>query len=396
MKGSESVYALIAPASEGKALAPIMNTAKLVYYDTSSVYCSSYYLKGFCELGDDGKTEVGVCNSLPARLKSAIRDPAWQHLLFAMCLFRYRQGGKERFFCIDTHDANSLDICNKSQGYHLPLLHHVDAYFKVNFNPQEIARTPELRSHRDKIWSAAQFFPLRPPLVPALSRRMILPSRLWGFKPGSSHDHPYRGHITDARARLRDLKNFPKLDAILARRRDQREVDIFFMTSFYAKERHRHAMASRHRIMGGLSQASGLTCVVGFTGFETMPAEYAQASRRRLSHREYFQTLGNARIAIYTQGMERCISSKFALAMALGVALIGEPLANNPELIAANPHLKEQLAYNDPDEIVARAIELARRPGKARELGCLNAAMFDTQMSPRAAAKHILETVRLS
>lgn len=79
--------------------------------------------------------------------------------------------------------------------------------------------------------------------------------------------------------------------------------------------------------------------------------------------------------------------------MALGTAAIGEPLGNNPELLTIYPHLKEQFGYTDPDKLVAHAIDLVTHAEKARELGALNAAMFDRYLAPRPTAEYVHHTL---
>ncbi|WP_036504808.1 hypothetical protein, partial [Nitrosococcus oceani] len=78
-----------------------------------------------------------------------------------MALFKFQQGNHEWYFCIDTHDVNSVNVANHSGGYHLPLLQGVDVYFKVNHNPDQIEYTPILKDFRKKILSVSQFFPIK-------------------------------------------------------------------------------------------------------------------------------------------------------------------------------------------------------------------------------------------
>lgn len=369
-----------------------MKIPHVSFYDTSTVYYSGYYLNGFNELKKSQPLAVNIVNTLPARLKSAIQNPEWQHLLFAMALFKFHNNDKEWYFCIDTHDANSVNAINHSGGYHLPLLQCVDAYFKVNYHPEIIEHTPELKIFREKIHSISQFFPLRPNSPLALSRRLMLAPALLGFRPGLDHNQPYRGYKADALNRLRDLKNFPSLEQITARRNTHKDIDIFFVTSFRHDPRHVAVMERRHQIMKQLAHTPALNIIKGFSSYKTktLPQKYAQESHPRLNQLEYLDMLSRAKIVIYTQGTSGCISSKFSLAMALGIAVIGEPLANNPELLATHTHLKQQFSYTDPDELVERAIHLATHPEQAHELGSLNAKLFDTHLAPRATAEYLL------
>jgi hypothetical protein len=367
--------------------------SRVSFIDTSRVYFSSFYLHGFNELADTGRIRLRVANRIPERLKKAVQDPEWQHLLFAMCLFEYRQEGRTRYFCIDAHDGNRLDREAPNGGYHWPLLEAVDAYFKVNLNARIVDETPELFAHRQKIRGVPQFFPVKPPLIAALGRRILLPSAWFGFRPGLAHDQVYRGHWAEALRRLRDFANFPAIDDMLNHRTDKKDVDIFFVTSFYAKPRHRTMMERRYRIMKLIGRCQDLKCVVGFTSTESVPESFRDALSPRLTLEQYIATVARARVVVYTQGMERCISSKFAIAMALGSTLVGEPLGNDPSLVQPHSSLAEQLNTEEPDAIAERAIVLARDSVRAREIGATNSQIFDSELSPRASAERMLGLV---
>lgn len=370
-----------------------MSKPSLIFYDTSRAYYSGYYLNGFNELKNTHKLQLSIAHTLPTRLKSAVQNTEWQHLLFAMNLFKLRQGNKEWYFCIDTHDDNSINIANHTGGYHLPLLQCVDVYFKVNYNPHVIAHTPTLKACHEKIRSISQFFPLRPSLPWSLSRKLIFSSVWFGFKPGLGHNQPYNGYLSDAKHRLHDLRNFQSLEQIVAYRKIPKDIDIFYITSFRHNPHHEAVMERRYQVMKKLACIPTLQTAMGFTSNKTLPEKYTRNSHPRLSQAEYLETLARAKVVIYTQGIGGCISSKFSLAMALGIATVGEPLANNSELLTTHSHLSEQFGYTDSDELVAHAISLATNPEKMRELGALNAAMFDYHLAPRPTAEYILHTL---
>ncbi len=368
-----------------------MDKPRLIFYDSSRVYYSSYYLNGFNELRKSGNLHISISHAIPAQFKSALQNKDWQHLLFTMHLFKYRKGDKECFFCIDTHDSNDIDAHKGSGGYHLPLLQQVDAYFKVNYNPEIIAHTPILKAFDNKIYSISQFFPLKPSLPFSLSHKLALPSKWFGYTPGLSYIQSYDGHLSEAKYRMRDLKNFPTLKQIIAYRKAPKDIDIFYVTSYRHQARHETIMQHRLEVMKKLADIPTLNSVKGFTSYHALPEEYAHVSQRRLSQLEYLETLARSRIVIYTQGIESCISSKFGLAMALGIAAVGEPLANNPQMQTIYPHLKEQFGYTYPDELVNQAIRLINDPEKTRALGNLNAAMFDHYLAPRPTAEYVLQ-----
>ena len=372
-----------------------MSTTHLVFYDTSQAYYSSYYLNGFNELRKTHGLRMQIAHSLPARLKSAVQNRDWQHLLFAMVLLKLQRGNRTWYVCIDTHDDNSLDIQSHHGGYHWPLLQCVDAYFKVNYNPQIIRQTAALAAHQQKIHSITQFFPVRPQCSFSLSQRLLLPSVWFGYRPSLGHGQPYLGHLAAARRRLRDLKNFLTLDQIIAHRHASKDIDIFYVTSFRHPRRHESIMEQRHHVMNKLASIAHLNIEMGFTSQSALPENYTHRYPRRLSQSDYLKILARSKVVIYTQGMEGCISSKFSLAMALGIPVAGEPLLNNPELMTVYPHLTEQFGFNDPDELVDQALKLTTHPQQAQQLGHLNAALFDNDLAPRPAAEYILRTLQI-
>ena len=371
-----------------------MNDINLTFYDTSRLYYASYYLKGFDELVKSDGLRVRIAQSLPEQLKSAVQDSEWQHLLFAMVLCRFQQGSKILYFCIDTHDDNAIDVNTRTGGYHLPLLESVDAYFKVNLNSAILSQTPALLTHRDKIHSIAQFFPIQPPFRLQLGLRLALPSSWVGYKPGLGHNQPYDGHVQAARYRRSDLKKFLPLEHILTFRDTPKDIDIFYVTSYRNHPRHATVMEQRFQVMDKLASIPRFHSVIGFASNHTLPARYAHLAQRRLNQVTYLETLARCKVFVYTQGMESCLSSKFGLTMALGIAAVGEPLANNPDMQAAYPHLHEQFGYTDPDTLIQQAIQLADDTERNQRLGRLNASLFDHYLSPRAAATSILNLLQ--
>ncbi|MBL8497376.1 hypothetical protein ABF87_14435 [Nitrosomonas sp. JL21] len=372
-----------------------MSIPHVIFYDTSQAYYASYYLNGFHELRKTHGVRMQIAHSLPARLRSAVQNREWQHLLFSMVLFELQQGNRTWYICIDTHDDNSLDIPNRTGGYHWPLLQYTDAYFKVNYNLQIIRQTPALAAHQQKIHSIAQFFPIRPPRPLSLSQRLLLPTVWFGYRPSLGHGQPYQGYLAAARRRLRDLKNFLTLDQIIAHRSTPKDIDIFYVTSFRHAPRHAPIMQQRLHVMDMLAGITNLSIEMGFTSQSALPENFTRHHHRPLSQSGYLDTLARSKVVIYTQGMEGCISSKFSLAMALGIPAAGEPLLNNSELLIAHPHLTEQFGFSDPDRLVDQAVKLATDPQHAHRLGLLNAAMFDHHLAPRPAAEYILRILQV-
>lgn len=367
-----------------------MGSAQLTFYDLSRAYYSAYYLNGFQELAESHDLQVSFSHALPARLAAALQEPAYQTRLFAASVFRLQQGGRELYFCIDAHDASRVHKSPAESGFHLPLLEAVDVYFKVNYNPADIAAATELDSWRDKIRPVSQFMPVRPHKWLKYCRRLIAPPALRGLQPGLEHNYPYAGYLSDARRRILDIKNFKSVQEMRAYRDSPKDIDIYFVTGFHANPRLEETMRSRARIIEALADVTDLHTRVGFASYNEMPEEYAQYAQPRQNQDRHMETLARARVVIYTQGVEGCISSKFALAMSMGIPMIGEPLANNPTMVEANPHLRQQFAWIRPDDIAEHAVELAKNTLLTAELAASNARMFDAQLAPGPTARAIL------
>ena len=376
-----------------------MRKITVEYIDIASLYYSSYFNHGFDQLAknvsDTNGHSVSLAVSLrtPHKIKPALADKSWQHLLFAMCLFRIQIGNDEFIICIDTHDASTLDIEHQTEGYHLPLLQSVDIYYKVNFSPEMIRQTPLLKSFVNKIKPISQFFPLRPNRWIPFLRRIMLPTTMYGVRPGLRHGKPYVGHLHHAMERLRHLKNFQTFQSVLSTRKLKKDIDVFFVTSFRQHPKHAKVMESRYRLMKELMEQHGLNVIAGFTSFSKLPARYRDAQTARLNQKEYLDKISRSRIVIYTQGIANCISSKFSLFIAYGCVAVGEPIINNPEMSDMFPHLKEQFFSKSPYEIRDRVIELTRNEETQKDLALLNIRLFHEYLSPEKTAQRILNDI---
>lgn len=371
-----------------------MHTDVVELIDTSGIYYSSYYIEGFYQLAETRPNlSVKVSLNIPPRLKRALRDNRWQHLLFAMCLFRIQTGQEERLVCIDTHDVNSLDVESQTEGYHLPLLESVDIYYKVNFNASVIADTPQLSRYADKILPIAQFSPIKVSHWLPFTRRLLKPMKFLGLSPGLRHDQPYLNHFQDALQRLRHLKNFETLSSMLAMREQEKDIDLFFVTSYRAHPRHAEVMDNRYNVITELKAQTQYNVEAGFTAFGPLPDHYQSVQMPRLNQMEYLDRISRSKIVVYTRGIADCISSKFLLFMVSGCVVVGEPIANNLKMLQAFPHLQEQFGFTSAPGIIAKVLELLAADHKRHELADLNMRFFDQWLSPVATAQRMLTEV---
>ncbi len=353
-------------------------TARLVFHDFCHLRHAGFYLSGFGQCQGEYGYGLRVSRTAPAPMCAALTDARWLRLRFAMCVFRSELFGKTQWFCIDGHDSNRLDLEGQCWGYHLPLLDAVDWYFKVNHDADRIATDPVLCTYREKIFPIQQFIPVRVPWRASLVPRVL-----------SSAAASWTS--TDARERLRGMMNYPTLESILRLRRSPKDLDVFFVTSFREGDRHDAATDFRARIIRALRDQSGVNCLTGLAHSRPLPAEYADLEAPRFRPLEYLRNLARARVVIYTRGLHDCLSSRFALFLAMGLAIAGQRIVNNAPATYRHEHFRRQFFSDDPLEIAERAVELARNPREADELARLNMATFDRAYTPAAAARTVLQ-----
>ena len=366
-----------------------MRIKQLVYYDTSSLFKSGFYLNGFYLDGQASGYRLLVKRLAPTGLREAISRSEWQHTLFSTALFEATtmSGGKISF-CIDSHDLNTVKkIRATQQGYHLPLLEKVDAYFKVNYNREVIENSPLLREHRHKIFPVNQFISLKSPIV--------LPFFLWpppvtgGYAPGV----PYEKLWWRIRERARHLKNWVTLEQLMACRSTPKDLDVFFVTSFRHEDRHKMGMESRLRLVEGIRKISNIKSLTGLASYHPLPVKYSHVEVKPMQQSEYLDNLTRAKIVVYTQGSDECLASKFALFPALGMCVVGHSVKNNTEVIERYPHLKKQFAYSSTDAILERIEALVNDPQQISEIASRNVDIFDKDFSPVATAKQVLDVL---
>jgi hypothetical protein len=85
----------------------------------------------------------------------------------------------------------------------------------------------------------------------------------------------------------------------------------------------------RARIIRLCRQELGQRFLGGFIDTPIARSNYPDAVLKgTISHREYIQTVKNAQINIYTQGLNNCISWKLMEYLAAGTAVVGERISN--------------------------------------------------------------------
>ena len=344
----------------------------ITFYDSSSLRNASFWLLSLYECKSAYNYSFHISRKIPSSLKKAMycKNAA---LLSSICIFQSIQDGEAIYFCVDTGDD-----CDY---FHHSLLKFVDVYFKVNYNREKIEKSLSLKPHIKKIVPIQQFFPVSLPINLFLNYQMLLGVGPWK-KMGRQ---------------LANIKNgFYKPNELIKKRHMKKDIDIFFMTSF--RDRHIERSNFRYKIIHELKNIPHLNLYVGLrnTGkFKSNP-KYADVSIPSLNYSEYVQQIARSRIVIYTRGMHECISSRFLLYMSLGIPMVGEKIINNTEYYYSSSHLNEQLVFDNVEQIVATAAQLASDESKCEYLAKKNAEFFDQFLSPKCAGKYMLNYIGYS
>ncbi|BFM09455.1 hypothetical protein [Halioxenophilus aromaticivorans] len=380
-----------------------MTEIQIRLIDVADLYYSGYYYEGFDRLSraDSRLGEVAlrtnVSLNIPATIKNALQDKNARHLLFAISIYSIRTDSVEYFICIDAHDSNkTAGISDHTEGYHRSLLKVVDRYYKVNFNEDFLKHSDLPLALQQKVRPIAQFAPIITSAILPFCKRIIFPLNPIRIKPGLSHSKPYSGFWQDVLQRIRRLRKLQSLDQLLKLRYEPKTIDIFFVTSYRPNPRHNAAMEFRHSLMELINKKPHLHCTIGFTSHADIPPQYRKMKQPRLSQADYLKAMSRAKIVIYTQGMDGCISSKFLLAMSAGCVMLGDPINNNTDMIAKYTHLKDQFGYSNPSTVVDSAIAILSENSSLERLSRLNLELFDNYLSPTKAAQWILKDLGLA
>jgi len=343
--------------------------SKITYYDFSNLNYLSFFLHGFIANSKKYQYEFKISRTAPAIVKEIAARENSPVSLYAVGLFTAKVNGRNKLFCLDTSDSG--------REYLWPLLEKCDLYGKVNYNRQAIGDDPKLLSHAAKIAPAPLFFPL------ALPR--------WSFRPRLRPCRHTGWGARNVSMRLRTLKELAPLDRILGLRDSPKDIDIFFVLTYYGEEIHAKAEDFRARLIGLIKSRQDLTAIAGFTYPAPLPGNLAGLQSRRYRMDEYLRNMARARVAIYVRGMHECTSFKLGQLLALGLPVAGQPIINNADIFYATEGFAEQFAFEQPEEIVERAAHLLRDPELRARLGAANARAFDEKFNPQAVTAQIIE-----
>ncbi len=349
---------------------------EIVYYDFNELNYSSFFLTGFLHNTKRFDYRFTVSKDVPSLLEDPATDGRWRALLFSICLFKARLGGREFHFCIDARDSCE-SARDRGGGYHLPLLERVAYYFKVNYNADAIERDPNLRPFIDRILPARPFFPVAPPGRGAFLPR-FLPCRTTGW-----------GRRQTAR-RFKDLLRAPRLEDVVRLRGGSKDLDLFFVMMYYPEPVHAPHNEIRYRVMREIRKVPDIASIAGFAARDPLPQPYEEFRIPPFRLKAYLSRMAGARIGIYVRGLYDCISFKLPQFLALGLPIVGQPIPNNRRVLYDNEFFDEQFAFDDPVDIVREAVRRLREPERLARLGESNARAFDRKFTPEAAVSEIL------
>ena len=126
------------------------------------------------------------------------------------------------------------------------------------------------------------------------------------------------------------LKELLSLEEIRQLRNSQKDLDIFFVVTFYNQEKHSAYNEFRYQIMKEIREDRNIRSVVGVVSHEKLPSKYAEFQVEPYSLREYLSRIAKARVAIYVRGLHDCLSFKFGQLLSLGMPIVGQRIRNNP------------------------------------------------------------------
>jgi hypothetical protein len=347
----------------------------ITYYDFANLNYASFFLAGFFENSKKFNYDFIVSKSTPIILQESNSMYKWNDILFSICLFKVEKPNDSYYFCIDTRDSNSSDE-SSGKGFHLPLLDKVKYYFKINYNSDIIQIEPELKRASDKIIPVLPFFPIK------FNKSFLYLPKIIPLKVSNLDYKQLKG-------RLKFIIWSLTLDEVMNFRNFKKDRDLCFVSVYYNEKIHEAANEFRYQIVREIRKHKEINSYTGFVG-SNLPGKYREFEIEGSRIRQYLGEIAKSKIVLYVRGMFNCISFKFAQNLALGMPMIGHKLINNTENLMQYNNFDLQFAYEDPKEIVERAIDLIKQPELLAELGRSNAEVFDKYFRPQSVVSEIL------
>lgn len=351
---------------------------RLVYYDFANLNYTSFFLAGFIENAKKYKYSFQVSRLTPKLLLEADPNLKWNDILFSIGLFKVERNKESFYFCIDTRDSNSTNI-NVGKGFHLPLLNKVKYYFKVNYNRDSVHADPILSKSANKIVPILPFFPIKF-------------NKLFLYLPRFIPSKFTRWNFSDVEKRLKFIMKNLTLEEMINLRNSKKERDIFFLTTYYHGKVHEADNEFRYQLIKEIKKNNYLKVFTGFVG-TNLPRKFNEFELDGLRIKQYLAEVAKSKVALYIRGLHDCLSFKFGQYLAMGMPIIGQTIINNRENLMHYDYFNIQFAYDDPKEIVYRAVEMIKQPELLAKLGKSNGEIFDEYFRPQSVVRGILEHI---
>ena len=351
---------------------------RITFYDFANLLYSGYFIVGFDQDAQATGYNFVVRHTPPDLLRSSAMTGRWRQLLFSICIFKAEVGGEPFFFCIDTRDSAHPSE-REGLGFHLPLLERVKLYFKVNYNEGVISSEPALAAYADKIVPVPLFFPARP--------RAAMLARLF---PRLTPAVEASWSAADVLMRLKTLRYLVSARELVRLRTAKKDLDVFFVVNHYGGAAHAASNEFRHELMSELRSRGEIRSITGFASDRWLPDKYVPMRTAVASARTYLTRVARSRVAIYVRGMYQCHSFKLGELLAMGMPMVGQPLRNNAASLYSNSSLEEQLAFEEPREIVRTVLKVLRQPETLERWGRSNARTYDQFLTPSHVVSDIV------
>lgn len=353
--------------------------AIITYYDYTFLHYAGFFLAGLQVVLAERGIRLKVAKQTPPFFHEQDMKQAGRVNLNGFAVFRFEQADRSFYFCIDMGDDNGSYY--KGYACSLPLLRHVDYYFKVNYNYSLLAANESWAAFTEKIFPLEPFFP-------------ILPQSLLSFLPPLLPVRQVGWRNVHILKRLKYMRTMPTLAEMRQLRQTSRDLDLFFVVGYYPDPDHDPHNEFRLRLIRLLRQEN-LNAVTGFVHYTALPPEYAPYALKPFSLPVYLRNLARSRVAVYVRGMHDCLSFKLGQMLCLGKPIVGQTLANNADRLYRLPHFSEQFVCDNPERIVEGVRELLGSPDRMAELSQSNATVFDSELSPSVVVERMLDRMCL-
>jgi len=340
----------------------------VVHYGLCSLAYSGYVLHGLHQLAAKKLIRLEISRTVPADLRAA----AGNHPHMQMTpVFDAFDGSSRTRFCIDNHD--------KADFVHPELINAVDHYFKLNHNPEVLEDLNLAASQREKIVA------FQGPISP------IRPSR-WHHRPSLRTSREMAWGRRDILRRIRHLQRLPRYEDLVTRRSMAKTIDVVFVNRIYREPHHQPINDFRYEVGSKLAAHPDINARVGFIG-PGVTGKFLRYAVDENTPDEHLDQLASSRLGIYVWGTHRCLSFKMCELLALGLPVVGQTIPQDQRNLTRLPHLAEQFAYDDSQELVDAVVVALDDTEWLLDRSRSNTSVFDENLAPMPSAKRLIDHI---